>query len=131
MTPGGFKTPDNPYIHMAMFMLGRGMHLLNDGKVPLLLLSGCSVTNGALVWLIEGMHRGGVVSVVFAVIGVVVNEAAGNTVVVDDSRWQMIGMACQCKGQWQWWWMMQVTWGHIVVIVAVPFLCHHYGCCCW
>ena len=46
-----------------------------------------------------GMHRGGVVSLVFAVIGIVVNEAAGNTVVVDDSRWWMMGMAYQCEGQ--------------------------------
>ena len=45
------------------------------------------------------MHRGGVVSLVFAVIGMVVNKAAGNTVVVDDSRWWMMGMACQCEGQ--------------------------------
>ena len=66
---------------MAMFMLGRGMHLLNDGKVPLLLLSGCSVTNSALIWLIKGMHRDRVVSVV---IGIVVNEVAGDMVVVDD-----------------------------------------------
>ena len=69
---------------MAMFMLGRGMHLLNNGKVPLLLLSGCSVADGALIWLIKGMHRGRVVSVV---IGVVVNEAAGDMVVVDDGGW--------------------------------------------
>ena len=67
-----------------MFMLGRGTHLLNDGKVLPLLLSGCSVADGALVWLIEGVHRGGVVSVV---IGMVVNEAAGDTVVVDDGGW--------------------------------------------
>ena len=84
---------------MAMFMLGRGMHLLNDGKVPPLLLSGCSVTNGALIWLIKGMHRGGVVSPVFAVIGIVINKVAGDTVVVDDGRWQMMGMVCQCEGQ--------------------------------
>ena len=94
---------------MAMFMLGRCMHLLNDGKVPLLLLSGCSVTDSALIWLIEGMHRGRVVSLVFAVIGMVINKAAGDTVVVDDGGWQMMGMACQCKGQWQWQRMMQVT----------------------
>ena len=69
---------------MAMFMLGRGMHLLDNGKVPLLLLSGYSVTNGALIWLIKGIHRGGVVSVV---IGIVVNKAAGDMVVVDDGGW--------------------------------------------
>ena len=69
---------------MAMFMLGRGTHLLNDGKVLLLLLSGCSVANSALIWLIKGMHRGGVVSVV---IGVVVNKVAGDMVVVHDGRW--------------------------------------------
>ena len=116
---------------MAMFMLGRGMHLLNDGKVPPLLLSGCSVTNSALIWLIKGMHRGKVVSPMFAVIGMVINEAAGDTVVVDNGRWQMMGMACQCEGQWQWRWMMWVTWGHIMVVVAVTFLCHCYGCHCW
>ena len=69
---------------MAMFMLGGGTHLLNDGKVLPLLLSGCSVIDSALVWLIKGMHRGGFVSPVFVVIGMVVNEAAGDTVVVDD-----------------------------------------------
>ena len=116
---------------MAMFMLGRGMHLLNDGKVPPLLLSGCSVTNGALIWLIKGIHRSGVVSLVFVVIGMVINEVAGDTVAVDDGRWQMMGMACQCVGQWQWQWMMWVTWGHVVVVVAVTFLCCHYGCRCW
>ena len=116
---------------MAMFMLGRGTHLLNNRKVLPLLLSGCSVTNSALIWLIKGMHRGRVVSLVFAVIGMMINKAAGDTVVVDDGRWQMMEMACQCEGQWQWQWMMQVMWGHIMVIVAVPFLCHHYGCCCW
>ena len=57
------------------------MHLLDNGKVPPLLLSGCSVTDSALIWLIKGMHRGGVVSVV---IGMVVNKAAGDMVVVDD-----------------------------------------------
>ena len=62
---------------MAMFMLGRGMHLLNDGKVPPLLLSRCSVANSALIWLIKGMHRGRVVSPMFAVIGMVINKAAG------------------------------------------------------
>ena len=61
----------------------QGMHLLDDGKVLLLLLSGCSVTDGALVWLIKGRNRGKVVSVV---IGMVVNEVAGDTVVVDDGR---------------------------------------------
>ena len=66
---------------MAMFMLGRGMHLLDNGKVPPLLFSGCSVTDSALIWLIKGMHRGRVVSVV---IGIVVNEVAGDIVVVDD-----------------------------------------------
>ena len=88
------------HICMAMFMLGRGMHLLNDGKVLLVLMSRCSVTDGAFIWLIEGVHRGpGVVSLVFAVIGIVVNEVAGDTVVVDDGRWQMMGMVCQCEGQ--------------------------------
>ena len=87
------------HIHMAMFMLGRGMHLLNDGKVPLLLLSGCSVANGALIWLIKGMHRGRVVSLVFVVISIVINKVAGDTVAVDDGRWQMMGMVCQCEGQ--------------------------------
>ena len=113
-----------------MFMLGKGTHLLDDGKVPLLLLSGCSVADDALVWLIEGMHRGGVVSVVFVVIGMVVNKVVGDTVVVDDSERWMMGMAYQREGWWEWWWMMQVMWGYVVVIVAVPFLCHHYGCCC-
>ena len=117
------------HIRMAMFMLGRGMHLLNDRKVLPLLLSGCSVTNSALIWLIKGMHRGGVVSLVFVVIGVVINKVAGDTVVVDDGRWQMMGMACQCEGQWQWQWMMWVTWGHVMVVVVVTFLCHCYGCC--
>ena len=64
---------------MAMFMVGGGMHLLDNGKVPPLLLSGCSVTDDALIWLIKGMHRGRVVSVV--------NEVAGDMVVVDDGRW--------------------------------------------
>ena len=114
-----------------MFMLGGGTHLLNDGKVLPLLLSGCSVTDSALVWLIEGMHRGGFVSLVFAVIGMVVNETAGDSVLVDDGGWWMMGMACQCKGQWQWQWTMWVMWGHIMVVVAVPFLCRHYGCHCW
>ena len=75
------------HIHMAMFMLGRGMHLLDDRKVLPLLLSGCSVTNGALVWLIKGVHRGGVVS---AIIGMMINKVVGDTVVVDDGGWWMI-----------------------------------------
>ena len=69
---------------MAIFMLGRGTHLLNNRKVPPLLLSGCSVASSALIWLIKGVHRGRVVSVV---IGIVVNEVAGDMVVVDDGGW--------------------------------------------
>ena len=96
---------------MVMFMLGRGMHLLNDGKVLPLLLSGCSVTNGALIWLIKGMHRGGVVSPVF---GMVINKVAGDTVVVDDGD----GISMQ---------------GAVAVAVAVDDVgdvrAHHGGCC--
>ena len=70
------------HIYITMFMLGT--HLLDNRKVLPLLLSGFPVIDGALIWLIKDMHRGRVVSVV---VGIVVNEAAGDMVVVDDSGW--------------------------------------------